>query len=31
MKKWLKENLICPECLRDEIPLDIDIQVYSLI
>ncbi|MFC1895098.1 methyltransferase domain-containing protein [Thermodesulfobacteriota bacterium] len=25
MKKWLTENLICPECLAKEIPLDLDI------
>jgi uncharacterized protein YbaR (Trm112 family) len=25
MKKWLKEKLICPECLADEIPLDLNI------
>ena len=26
MKKWLKEKLICPECLTDEIPLDLKIK-----
>jgi SAM-dependent methyltransferase len=25
MKKWLKEKLICPECLKNEIPLDLNI------
>ncbi len=26
MKKWLKEKLICPECLADEVPLDLNIK-----
>jgi len=26
MKKWLTEILICPECVRDEIPLDLEIK-----
>lgn len=26
MKKWVKEKLICPECLADEIPLDLAIK-----
>jgi len=26
MKKWLTEKLICPECLADEIPLDLHIK-----
>jgi len=25
MKKWLKEKLLCPECIPEEIPLDLDI------
>ena len=25
MKKWLNEKLICPECLADEIPLELNI------
>jgi len=29
MKKWLKEKLICPECLADEIPLDLNIQIEN--
>lgn len=26
MKKWLKEKLICPECLDEQIPLDLMIK-----
>ncbi len=26
MKKWVREKLICPECLADEIPLDLIIK-----
>ena len=26
MKKWVKKNLICPECLEAEIPLDLHIE-----
>jgi len=26
MKKWLKEKLICPECLGDEIPLGLNVK-----
>ncbi len=25
MKKWLNENLLCPECIPEEISLDLDI------
>jgi SAM-dependent methyltransferase/uncharacterized protein YbaR (Trm112 family) len=25
MKKWLSEKLICPECIPEEMPLDLDI------
>lgn len=25
MKRWIQEKLICPECLADEIPLDLNI------
>ncbi len=26
MKKWLNENLLCPECIPEEMPLDLDIK-----
>jgi SAM-dependent methyltransferase/uncharacterized protein YbaR (Trm112 family) len=26
MKKWLKEKLLCPECIPEEMPLDLDIK-----
>ncbi|MCD6184418.1 MAG: methyltransferase domain-containing protein [Deltaproteobacteria bacterium] len=26
MKKWLKEKLICPECLASEIPLELNVK-----
>ena len=26
MKKWLTEKLICPECVADEVPLDLHIE-----
>jgi SAM-dependent methyltransferase/uncharacterized protein YbaR (Trm112 family) len=29
MKKWLQEKLICPECLAEEIPLDLDIKTQE--
>ncbi len=29
MKKWLKEKLICPECLTDEIPLNLKIKTET--
>ncbi|MCD6586483.1 MAG: methyltransferase type 11, partial [Desulfobacteraceae bacterium] len=29
MKKWLKEKLICPECLADEIFLDLNIKTET--
>lgn len=26
MKKWLKEKLLCPECIPEEMPLNLDIE-----
>lgn len=26
MKRWLQEKLICPECLADETPLDLEVR-----
>ena len=26
MRKWLKEKLLCPECIPEEMPLGLDIE-----